>query len=249
MIIVKLGGSIITDKNKYKTFRLNETENIIKQLININDDFIIVHGGGSFGHIMAKKYKLPGKLSEKSLNGYTIVHNDMLELSIKISNLLLKYNINNIGIPVSSIIYNNKKNYNIFKKYFSMNIMPLSYGDVYLKNQNCLGIYSGDNIVYDLSRIFKPEKVIFISDVDGIYDKNPKKYSNAKLLKIVNKNNNFKSDNNDVTGGIMGKYKIMKKISKLGIKTYLINGFYPQRLNLIDNNEFIGTVVWSNAGD
>jgi len=190
---------------------------------------------------MAKKYNLPGNINNTSLKGYSIVHNDMVELNIKISNLLTKYNINNIGIPVSSIIYNNKKNYNILKKYFSINIMPLTYGDVYLKNKNYLGIYSGDNIVYDLSKIFNPEKVIFFSDIDGIYDKNPKKYKDAKLLKTIN--NNFSSDNNDVTGGIMGKYKIMEKISKLGIKSYLINGFYPQRLNLIDNNEFIGTVV------
>ncbi len=241
MIIVKLGGSIITDKTQYKAFRSKETENIIKELIKIKDNFIIVHGGGSFGHIMARKYNLPGKLNKNSLEGYTMVHNDMVELNIKISNLLLQYGINNIGIPPSSIIYNNKKNYNIFKKYFSVNIMPVSYGDVYLKNENYLGIYSGDNIVYDLSKIFKPEKVIFFSDVDGIYDKNPKKYNDAKLLKTVNKD--FKSDNNDVTGGIMGKYMTMKKISNLGIQTYLINGFYPQRLNLIDNNEFIGTVV------
>ncbi len=241
MIIIKLGGSIITDKSKYKTFRLKETENIIKELIKIKDDFIIVHGGGSFGHIMAKKYNLPGNINNTSLKGYSIVHNDMVELNIKISNLLTKYNINNIGIPVSSIIYNNKKNYNILKKYFSINIMPLTYGDVYLKNKNYLGIYSGDDIVYDLSKIFNPEKVIFFSDIDGIYDKNPKKYKDAKLLKTIN--NNFSFDNNDVTGGIMGKYKTMEKISKLGIKSYLINGFHPQRLNLIDNNEFIGTVV------
>ena len=60
MIIVKLGGSVITDKSRYRTFRREITKEIIDVISEFEEELILVHGGGSFGHIMAKRYGFPG---------------------------------------------------------------------------------------------------------------------------------------------------------------------------------------------
>ncbi|KJE48970.1 MULTISPECIES: isopentenyl phosphate kinase [Acidiplasma] len=243
MIILKLGGSIITDKKTYRKFEEDRTRKIIAEISKIKDKFIIIHGGGSFGHIMAKEYNIPGRLNKRSLYYMSLIHYDMSDLNMRVSKILSEYGMGNIPVPPSTYIYGKKKNYDIFRYYVKNNIMPVSYGDVYIKNRNYIGIYSGDDIIYDLSRIFMPEKVIFFSDVDGIFDKNPKIHKDAKLLKTVNKDFNFENDSIDVTGGIINKYNSMVKISKLGIKVYLINGLYPERIKDIGKDNFYGTVV------
>ncbi len=242
MIIIKLGGSIITDKSEYRKFNEKIVENIVKILKVMNKQMIIIHGGGSFGHIKSKEFGLPGPVSERTIEGMNIVHNDMVELNLKISRVFQDNNIYNISLPVSSLVYDNIKNYNIFSRYLTYGITPISYGDTYLHGKD-IGIYSGDNIVYDVSKRFMPDYVVFFSDVDGIFDKNPKTNPDARLLKTIS--GDFQHDiiNADVTGGIIHKYKKMKSISDLGIPVYLINGLYPERIYNIGKNNFIGTVV------
>jgi isopentenyl phosphate kinase len=242
MIVIKLGGSVITKKSKYRSFNESVVVNIVKTLKGINDNMIIVHGGGSFGHIKAKEYGLPGFASEQTMKGMNIVHNDMANLNLKISKILYSSGIYNIPLPVSSLVYDNKKNYAVFGKYLNMGITPVSYGDTYI-HRNKIGIYSGDNIAYDVARRFHPSAVVFFSDVDGIYDKNPKTNPDAKLLKTISDEFQHDDITPDVTGGIMNKYRKMRDISDLGIPVYLINGLYPERIYNIGKNNFTGTVI------
>ena len=65
MHIIKLGGSVITAKGRYRTFMQKATSRIIEEIAQIKDQIIIVHGGGSFGHIPAHRYGIPGKLDSK----------------------------------------------------------------------------------------------------------------------------------------------------------------------------------------
>ena len=242
MIVIKLGGSVITQKSEYKSFNESVVQKIVKTLKGLNDKMIIVHGGGSFGHIKAKEYGLPGYANQETVKGMNIVHNDMVELNVKISEILYTNGIYNISLPVSSLIYDNKKNYTVFKRYLDMGITPVSYGDTYIHG-NRIGIYSGDNIAYDVSKRFHPSAVVFFSDVDGIYDKNPKTNPDAKLLKTISGEFKHEEITADVTGGIMNKYIKMRNISDLGIPVYLINGLYPERMYNIGRDNFMGTVV------
>ena len=102
MIIIKLGGSIITDKSEYRKFNEKIVENIVKILKVMNKQMIIIHGGGSFGHIKSKEFGLPGPVSERTIEGMNIVHNDMVELNLKISRVFQDNNIYNISLPVTS---------------------------------------------------------------------------------------------------------------------------------------------------
>ncbi len=146
----------------YRKFEEDRTRKIIAEISKIKDKFIIIHGGGSFGHIMAKEYNIPGRLNKRSLYYMSLIHYDMSDLNMRVSKILSEYGMGNIPVPPSTYIYGKKKNYDIFRYYVKNNIMPVSYGDVYIKNRNYIGIYSGDDIIYDLSRIFMPEKVIFL---------------------------------------------------------------------------------------
>ena len=58
MIIVKLGGSIITNKEKPLSARRKTIDKISKNLKKINEPMVIVHGGGSYGHYWSVKYDM-----------------------------------------------------------------------------------------------------------------------------------------------------------------------------------------------
>ena len=58
MFIVKLGGSVITDKSRENSFKQEIANRLSREIKNANKKSIIIHGAGSFGHILAKKYNL-----------------------------------------------------------------------------------------------------------------------------------------------------------------------------------------------
>ena len=56
MILIKLGGSIVTNKTKPESARRKTIDNILKQIKKINEPTILVHGGGSYGHYWSVRY-------------------------------------------------------------------------------------------------------------------------------------------------------------------------------------------------
>lgn len=242
-LIVKLGGSLITNKSKYRTFRSAETDSVISYLAQLEKEIVIVHGGGSYGHIKAEEYGIPGLINENTRNGFALIHHDMLSLNQEVSKLLLAHGFRPVPIAPANFIFGDSSNFSIFREYAKKGFMPVTFGDVYLKSDTEYGIYSGDTLVLDLAKIFHPEKVIFLSDVDGIYDRNPKLFSDAKLLDNPEEAASFESSVADVTGGIKRKLGIMKEVRNYAKSVHLMNGLHPERLLMLDSPDFIGTVI------
>ena len=55
MLLIKLGGSIITNKKKPLSAKRKTIDNIVYSFRKINEDFVVVHGGGSYGHYWSEK--------------------------------------------------------------------------------------------------------------------------------------------------------------------------------------------------
>ena len=75
LIIIKLGGSVVTYKDSpTPKARLSTIKNLSEELSKLHKNYqlIIVHGAGSFGHPLAKKYRLTEGLEHKdSLVGFS----------------------------------------------------------------------------------------------------------------------------------------------------------------------------------
>ena len=81
MILIKLGGSIITDKQKPLTPNISAINKIGAQLKKVREPIIIVHGGGSFGHYWSVRYGMHTKPAKYSKKGVAVVKNSMVELN------------------------------------------------------------------------------------------------------------------------------------------------------------------------
>ncbi|MHB1440412.1 MAG: isopentenyl phosphate kinase [Cuniculiplasma sp.] len=240
MDIVKIGGSLLTDKTAYRKFFQKKASTIIQNLIHL-EDFILVHGGGSFGHYISERYGLPGEISDERIRAASIVKYDMTDLNQKIVKMLNTRNRPSIGISPFFLHSHEDFNYDIVRETIKNGIIPVLYGDVYFRD-GFLDILSGDSIMVSLARIFKPRRAIFMSDVDGVYDRDPKKYRDATLMNTYSSESvSFGTISNDVTGGMELKFKSMIQCRDMGVKTYLINGNYPERIDTIGTKEFMGT--------
>ena len=69
MILIKLGGSIITNKERPQSARRKTIDNILKQIKKIDEPKILVHGGGSYGHYWSVKYGMHTKPCKIQLEG------------------------------------------------------------------------------------------------------------------------------------------------------------------------------------
>ncbi len=243
MLLIKLGGSVITDKKIYKRFREDVVKKIAKSLP--KNDLLIVHGGGSFGHIIAHEYRITEGFEEEKRIGFARIGADMMELNLKILNILIDNSIPAVSLaPHSFHIMGEEVDLSLFEKYLSMGMVPVTYGDVILDKNQGINICSGDYLMLHLAKKFRPEKTIFLTDVDGIYDRDPKKEV-ARLIPFLPREHDVETSIRvkDVTGGMEYKIRIMREIAEHG-RVYVLNGFHPERIRKVLNDEdFIGTVV------
>jgi len=256
MIILKIGGSVITDKTKESYFRKKIMDSLSKEIKKANKEIILIHGAGSFGHIQAKKYNLKeGYNKKEQLHGFSITHEMVQRLNSMVLKSLQDNSIPAVSISPHSVVkLDNQKlssmNYNVFEEYLKNKFTPVTFGDVVLDKKLSFSICSGDLLSIALTKHFKPKKVIFVIDEDGIYTSNPKLNKNAKFLNSIEldqlENLRTSADAHaDVTGGMGGKIDTIKQISKLGIDTILLNGNKPGRLyKVLVGSDTKSTIVY-----
>lgn len=241
MFIVKFGGSVITDKGKKCCFKQKTMNRLALELKHANKEVILIHGAGSFGHILAKKYKLnDGYKQKKQIEGFALTQAMVQKLNNLVLNSLHNYNLPAVSIPPHAVLSlsNHKQprvDYSIFQRYLDLGFMPVSFGDVALDRKLGFSICSGDLLVQLLAAEFKPEKVIFVFDEDGLYSANPKNDKNATFIEKTTikdlDNLQTKLDAHaDVTKGMSGKIYTIKQIARVGVDTILLNGNINNRL-------------------
>ncbi|MCE9651593.1 MAG: isopentenyl phosphate kinase family protein [Nitrosarchaeum sp.] len=243
MIIIKLGGSIITNKEKPISPRKKVVENIVKNLKKINEPMIVVHGGGSYGHYWSVKYDMHTKPKKYDMHGVAIVKNSMIELNKIILDIFTKNKLNPYSIPPTDFISGNKP---IIKKIKEIGniaksgLIPVTYGDVLWYGNKKTYILSGDKITTYLSKILKPRLIIFVLNEDGVY-------SDLKTKKLIyelkGENPKISENKMDVTGGMTRKIEEATNIAKLGMNVFFVNGNKPERIvKAIKNKKYEGTL-------
>jgi isopentenyl phosphate kinase len=244
MILIKLGGSVITDKKEYKRFNRDVVSRLCREIKDSGKDVIIVHGGGSFGHVLAKEFELhKGHIRDGQIDAVARVSLDMRELSNMVIRELIDAGIPSASIPTGScfVMDDNRLliDTKVLERYLSLGIVPVMFGDVVTDMRKGFGICSGDMIMQLLAKLFSPDMVVFVSDIDGLYDRDPKASKDAKLIVEVTEDLLDKITSEmavaDVTGGIREKMRVMLGMCSDGRDCILVNGTVDGRLNSLLN--------------
>ena len=255
MQLVKLGGSVLTDKRRVTKLRPTALRNVAAEIAAAKDEVVVVHGAGSFGHVKAAKYRLHvGYLEDEQLPAVSEVQRDVRSLNLAVLDALRKAGANPVSLPPSAIARLDdgalaSLDLDVFRRYMDLGFTPVTFGDVVLDARRWFSICSGDLLMLALAEAFHPESAIFVADVDGVYTADPKRSRSAKLLReigpgSVSSIDTSGSDAHDVTGGLAGKLDRMIAVAKYADRCLLVNGLKKGRLlAALRGGKVVGTRV------
>ena len=258
-MLLKLGGSVITIKEKPFTPDEKTITRLAKEIKHADvSPLILVHGGGSFGHPVAKQYRInEGYKDSSQIMGFSKTHQAMTMLNRLVVDSLINHNIPAIAVPPSSCIITKSGRIESFeegpliKKMLEMGFLPVLYGDAVLDSDVNFTILSGDQLVSSLAISLNAERIIIGADVDGLYTADPKTNSSARLIPHLTSRELKKLQQNvedakvtDVTGGMLGKVKELIHAVEQGIRVIIVNATKPNNIyKALKGEEVVGTII------
>lgn len=249
-VILKIGGSVITKKSEDKLEvderNLNRiAKEIAGALKRKKFHLVVVHGAGPFGHVPAEKYGLDaGYRSKSQLEGFSLTHQSMEKLNYIVVEALRRQGIPAVAYQPSAvgILKNKRLAYfptGVIEGLLDLGMVPVCYGDVLLDLETGFSILSGDHLVPYLASKLNAKKVVIATDVDGIYDKDPKTGRNAKPVKEISRRNIKKillsgSTSTDVTGGMKRKVEELLRLARKNkIRPEIVSALKPGNLRKV----------------
>jgi uridylate kinase len=219
-IVISIGGSVILSEEVTVSF-LKKLADLVKKISKQYKVFIVVGGGN-----VARKYIKLGRelgFDEQILDSLGI---DITRVNAKLlTNFLEK---SNTEIPITT---NEAKNID---------------RSIVVMGGTTPG-HSTDMVSAELAEIIQADLFIIATNVDGIYDKDPNKYSDAKQIKEIKINQlidrfgtKWKSaGENTVVDG-----PALNIIRRARLKTYVLNGKRLEQLDkAVNNQSFEGTKI------
>lgn len=232
---------MITDKGSLRTFREDACRRLASELRACEHHLAVVHGAGSFGHIMAKRHRLhEGFKDEGQLEHVASVQRDVRELNIRVIEALIDSGIRAVSVPPAATARFEggavaEFDPSMFDRMMGLQLTPVTFGDVVPDDSMRFSICSGDAMMFELARHLRPALVVFCADVDGVFTADPKAGPDATLIPrldraMVGGLKKADSLNADVTGSIFGKLSRMLDIASHCEKCMILNGDVPGRL-------------------
>ena len=229
IIFLKLGGSLITDKDKPYTPRLDKLKELaleIKTVLDSNPGLLMIlgHGSGSFGHTSAKKYDTRnGVQTVEQWHGFAEVKYQAAELTRYVIESLLKAGLPAISIhPSSSMVSDNRiiihHNILAIRKALAVNLLPVVHGDVAFDESLGGTILSTEDVFSFLAEQFSPRRILLAGIEAGVWADFP---ARTELVKQIHLSDYEKmragiggSASTDVTGGMKAKVEEMLELIK-----------------------------------
>ncbi len=243
VLILKLGGSAITDKSKKCTPNIPVIQNAIDQIAEFRGPLVLLHGGGSFAHPFVKQASLQRGLSKPSqLRAISETELFLDQLTRIVATALLLRGKAFVPIrPMSFVALSNGRITNWFptpiRQALNLGLLPLIHGDLAFDKRLGVNVLSADRLASFLARRLHSSRVLFGCDVDGVFSSNPKDSPRAELVELVSEQN-YKSvlralrvtGNSDATGGMLGKTVEAIQLARTGVECSIFSISRGQRL-------------------
>ncbi len=235
--IVKLGGSVITRKREVERVRPKVLGRLANEIASVRGaDLIVLHGAGSFGHPGARRFGLaaapgPGVADRRRARGAAFVAAEVRRLHLAVLRALVDAGASPASVPMATHATNREGRLAAldaqpFRAALAGGRTPVSFGDVVPDAAWGTSILSADTIALELARSMRPDRVVFVSDVEGVYEGPPvgRRRVVAELTGGVIEGLRPSGSGPDVTGGIRGKAEAMRSIADAGADAVLISG-------------------------
>ena len=172
-IIIKLGGSVLTDKYSPGIINYKAIAELSIALANCTCPLIIIHGAGSLGHPEAQKWGLMDGLTENNSPGIYETHEAVSSLNRAVVKMMQEDGINAISFPPFAaalatgrrLVYAGEEQ---LEKLLAAGITPVLYGDTVMDTKQGVCIVSGDQLVQYLARTMHAQRVGIATEAGGV---------------------------------------------------------------------------------
>jgi isopentenyl phosphate kinase len=246
VILLKIGGSVLTDKARASTVRKDFVRTVAQQIANANRaDLVLVHGAGSFGHPQAATYLSKGR----SVSDVWKTHRAVSSLNTLFINELHSQSVPALPIhPLDSITLHAGRiahfDMTVLSLMLENGTIPVLHGDIVIDSADGFNILSGDQIIAFLAQRMQPEKIGIGTDVDGIIYKG-EKISHLNASEFENYRKDIAGSSVvDVTGGMLRKVSELVEIAKAGIQSEIFNATRDGNIaKFLMSNQQVGTII------
>jgi len=261
LAFLKLGGSLITDKNKPSTALPECIDRIAGEIATAREQvpgfrLLLGHGSGSFGHTPAKKYNTrAGVSTREEWSGFAEVWQKARALNQVVTESLTSAGLPVIAISPSSTVTARKGkvlSWDISPITGALNagLIPVVFGDVVFDTELGGTILSTEEIFYHLAGLLEPARILIAGIEAAIYadfpqntivipEITPQTYP-ALLEKIR------PSAYTDVTGGMAAKASSLVTLAEQlpGLQAWVFSGVEPGSIfQALVNLPLTGTLI------
>lgn len=269
LTVLKLGGSLITDKSKPYTHLpevISRLVSEIKEAVAENPELnlILMNGGGSYPHTSAAKYGTrDGFEGDKGRYGLCVVAHD----AARINRILVKEMLNQ-GLPAFSLQPSafmlakagelEYLNMSSMRELLKHKAIPVLYGDVVLDIAQGSTIFGADKLAEIVAKgLFERAtddrievaEIINAGNYAGVEDPNGKLIPEITPSKMVEIESVFyESETQGVTGGMKQKVLEFLKLTEIEVDSWIIDGSVADNLReKLEGKTVVGTRITKDA--
>jgi isopentenyl phosphate kinase len=266
LVLLKLGGSLITVKDQPHTPRLDVIERLAREIAaarTLNPDLQILlgHGSGSYGHVPASEYhtRLGVKTAEE-WHGFVEVERQAVELNHLVMDSLGKAGLPALSFPpLAAVTACEGKvvawDLEPLKNALVNRLVPVIYGDVVFDQLLGGTILSTEDLFAHLTSKLHPNRLNFAGMEPGVWHNFP---VCTQLLEEITPSSYTQikaglkgSAATDVTGGMLDKVRqVLSMVTQVpGLSASIFSGEIDGNVRRSLAGENLGTVIHDDVDE
>ena len=238
-VLLKLGGSLITDKARPETPRPEVIARLAQEIAGAPCRLIVGHGSGSFGHVAARRFNIAeGLRSADQLPGVSLTQHRAAALHRLVVEALAEAGALPYSIAPSSCIVTAAGRPAAFADESLLlalenGLLPVLYGDVVMDREQGVAIGSTEQVFETIARClldrgWKIRRALWLGETDGLYDESGRTVPRVSLADFEQATQAIGDPKGtDVTGGMRLRIETALTLAKMGIPSLLLNGLTP----------------------
>ncbi len=249
-IVIKIGTSTLTHKTGNVNIRL--VEKLVKTIADIKNSGkeIIIVTSGAVGLGMAK-LGLPARPKDTT-SKQACASVGQTELMNLYERFFADYNITVAQVLLTKFVLRDEQKShveNALERIIEFGVIPIvNENDVVAIDELELEVGENDSLSAMVATLVKADLLVILSDIDGLYDSDPRSNPDARLIDRVSE---ITPEVEAVaggagsslgTGGMATKIRAAKIATNHGIDMMILNGDKPDNLYKLFDGERIGTL-------
>ena len=252
-LVLKIGSSSLFSGDKFAEKEIEILAEQIKIIRNLGVEVCLITSGAiAIGmqslNLASKPKELPKKQALAAIGQMYLMeqYEEIFQrVQIKPAQILLSHDdfgnrnrVTNLNNTISSL--------------FDYGVLPIINENDALATEE-IKVGDNDTLAAMIALNIGADMLVIISDVDGLYDKNPSEYKDAKLIKTVEKIDDSvfslaKAPSSKVgTGGMITKLKAAKICDNSGIEMMIVGNGKIKELSKVVGGENLGTLFIPNG--